>query len=330
MSPISYLATGLAAFLLLQGNAAAESPHPNFLEPDARILFLGDSITQAGTYIAYIDAYLYTHFPDEKFTIFNLGLGSETASGDSEPDHPFPRPCIHTRLDRILAETKPDIVFACYGMNDGIYHPIGEERFQNYIQGVRKLVRKCKAIGAKVILLTPPPFDAHSKTLKGAQLLPAGAEAYSYKDAFKGYDKVLHTYGDFIMGLDVDQSIDIHTPLKRHIRQNRKTNPDYAYGDGIHPNAAGHDVMARTILEALNAPGLDDTPNYSEIKKDNPFAPTLKLITDRRRNHSTAWREHIGHSKPQKTKAPPLPEAEENAAQLDTQIRQSLTPATAE
>ena len=82
-------------FNFLSVSKAENNPsHPNFLSPNSRILFLGDSITQAGTYIAYIDTYLYTHFPDEKFDIINLGLGSETASGDSEPDHPFPRPCI--------------------------------------------------------------------------------------------------------------------------------------------------------------------------------------------------------------------------------------------
>src|SRR5207245_9870562 len=101
------------------------------LQDGQRVVFLGDSNTFAGQYIAYLDAYLYTRFPDKKFELLNLGLPSETVSGLSEPDHPYPRPCIFERLDRILEKTKPDIVVACYGMNDGIYHPFSVQRFKN-------------------------------------------------------------------------------------------------------------------------------------------------------------------------------------------------------
>ena len=67
-----------------------------------RILFLGDSNTFNGAYVQYLDAYLFTRFPDRKFELINLGLPSETVSGLSEPDHPYPRPNVHERLDRGL------------------------------------------------------------------------------------------------------------------------------------------------------------------------------------------------------------------------------------
>ncbi|MBW7460494.1 hypothetical protein K0U00_41170, partial [Paenibacillus sepulcri] len=102
-----------------------------------RIVFLGDSITDEGTYIAYMDAYFRQHMPEHDMTLINLGVNSETASGLSEPDHPFPRPCIHDRLGRALQESRPDWVVLCYGMNDGIYYPFSEERFQAYRQGVQ-------------------------------------------------------------------------------------------------------------------------------------------------------------------------------------------------
>src|SRR3982751_2575490 len=88
-----------------------------FLRDGQRILFLGDSITNAGMYVEYLDAYLATRFPDQRFELINLGLPSETVSGLSEPDHPYPRPDVHERLDRALAKTRPDVVVACYGMN---------------------------------------------------------------------------------------------------------------------------------------------------------------------------------------------------------------------
>src|SRR5437588_2560531 len=92
---------------------------PGFaLRDGQRIVFLGDSNTFAGIYVQYLDAYLFTRFPDRKFELINLGLPSETVSGLSEPDHPYPRPVLRERLDRALAMAKPDVIVACYGMND--------------------------------------------------------------------------------------------------------------------------------------------------------------------------------------------------------------------
>ena len=60
-----------------------------------RVLFLGNSITYAGTYVSAIEAYLITHFPKQSYEFINVGLPSETVSGLSEPNHAdgrFPRP----------------------------------------------------------------------------------------------------------------------------------------------------------------------------------------------------------------------------------------------
>src|SRR5688572_17668343 len=68
-----------------------------------KILFLGDSNTFAGLYIAYVEGYLRTRYPAEDWDLINLGLPSEALSGLSEPDHPYPRPDVHERIDRALA-----------------------------------------------------------------------------------------------------------------------------------------------------------------------------------------------------------------------------------
>src|SRR5207237_312442 len=117
----------LGLLLLTVSGLAAEGRFA--LRDGQRVVFLGDSITNAGMYVQYLDAYLVTRFPDQKFDLINLGLPSETVSGLSEPDHPYPRPDLHERLERVLNKTKPDIVVVCYGMNDGIYYPFSQERF---------------------------------------------------------------------------------------------------------------------------------------------------------------------------------------------------------
>jgi lysophospholipase L1-like esterase len=136
-----------------------------------RILFLGDSITAAGGFVNMIELQLRLHGVDPMPELLNVGLPSETCTGLSEPDHPFPRPDVHERLDRALAAVKPDVVVACYGMNDGIYYPFSEERFQKYQEGINRLIEKVHASGAKLVLMTPPPFDAMPLKAAG-KLLP--------------------------------------------------------------------------------------------------------------------------------------------------------------
>ncbi|MCX5685665.1 MAG: GDSL-type esterase/lipase family protein, partial [Planctomycetota bacterium] len=186
---IGLVAFVLAAAALLAVCASAQADGPPMLANVNRIVFLGDSITYGGQYIDYIDAYLVTRYPDRKIEVLDLGLPSETVSGLSEPGHAggkFPRPCLHERLARLLPKAKADLVVACYGMNDGIYYPLGDERLKAYQDGIRRLVEAVTAAKARLLLLTPPTFDP--VPLKG-RTLPAGLDAYP--KPYERYDDVL-------------------------------------------------------------------------------------------------------------------------------------------
>jgi len=303
--------------------ASAADDGPDYLKADTNILFLGDSITQGGTYIAYLQTYLWDLYPDRNYNLINLGLGSETASGLSEDDHPFPRPDIHTRIDRALAEAKPDLTFICYGMNDGIYHPPSKQRFQAHKKGMEKLINKVKATGSEIILLTPPPFDAQTKRLNGRALASKKAPEFGYKTPYENYDSVLEGYGKWVIEKrdEVALSIDIHTPLKDDLSTIRKMDPTYRYGDGVHPNDRGHYIIARTILKALNAPGIESLLDYSALPTNRSIAKAMPLILERHRFISAAWREHVGHSKPNKETVPPLSDAIVQAKSIENEIR---------
>ena len=160
-----------------------------FTLPQGRILFLGDSITQNGLYVSFIEHELFTQFPDKSFDIISIGLSSETVSGLSEPDHPFPRPCLHDRLEQALLKIQPDVIVACYGMNDGIYHPPDPNRLEAYQEGIRKLIdRAFHADIQHIILLTPPPFDPLpiSERLSGGN-----TRKYGYATPYYKYHEVL-------------------------------------------------------------------------------------------------------------------------------------------
>jgi lysophospholipase L1-like esterase len=289
---------------------------PAFPLQATRILFLGDSITHGGGYIAFVEAQLRLHKVHPLPQIINVGLSSETCSGLSEPTHPFPRPNVHERLDRALAAVRPDVVVACYGMNDGIYYPLSDERFAAYQQGVNTLIDKVHAAGAKLVLMTPPPFDPVPLIAKG-KLKPLGQEEYGYTGMYAGYDDVLTKYGEWIMGQKdrVEMVIDLHTPMVKHAKQQREQDPQFTLSpDGIHPNASGHRLMSETVLAAWGV-----TPIHE------PDAELLKLVTQKTNLLHDAWLSHIGHQRPGVAAGLPLAEAESKASEFEQEIQDRLT-----
>lgn len=296
-----------------------------FIPTKKRIVFLGDSITDDGTYIAQMNHHFRRYMPEADLEMINLGVGSETASGLSEPDHPFPRPCIHDRLDRLLELSQPEWVVACYGMNDAIFHPFSTERFLAYKEGILTLIRKIRAAGAKAIILTPPPYDSESAQAQPVNPQPEGMTHYSYMTPFKCYSSVLAQYGEWILNEGsehADLVIDLHGPLSDHIRTKRENDPGFAYGDGIHPDAEGHWIIAKTIMGELFHLVLERAPAYWS----NPHEASLYRILSREQEilHA-AWKEHVGHSNPGKAIALPLCEAQRKAMAVRDQFKMNLS-----
>lgn len=303
--------TASAALLLSLCSLACsvEAAEP-LIKPGDRVLFLGDSITHAGHYVSLIEAALREAQPGTIPDLINLGLPSETCSGLSEPDHPWPRPNVHERLDRALAKVKPNVVFVCYGMNDGIYYPLAEERFAAYRRGVDRLIEKVQATGAKLVLMTPPAFDPLPLKQKGS-LLPAGADKYAYFAIYEDYDSVLKQYAQWIMQQRkrVDLVIDLHTPVLDYVAKRRQTDPNFTMSpDGVHVNEEGHRVLAVAILAAL---GYESTVSNKSL---------LDLVEARQKIRHDAWLAHVGHKRPGVKAGLPLEQAEAKAAELDRQI----------
>ncbi|MDZ4288855.1 MAG: SGNH/GDSL hydrolase family protein [Prosthecobacter sp.] len=286
--------------------------------PEAkRILFVGDSITYGGTYIQIIEAAAIAKDPERQIEMLNVGLSSETVSGLSEEGHAngqFPRPDLHERLDRVLAKTKPDLVVACYGMNDGIYYPLSPERTKAYQDGMQRLRDKVAAAGAKIIHLTPPVFDPLPIQ---AKLLPAGLD--KYPKPFEGYGLVLDHYSDWLLSMKPKgwQVLDVHGAMTAALAEQRRDNAQFTFAkDGVHPNAAGHLVMARPLLAAW---GLQVT---TDGKPDHVNGPIIfDLIQRKQVLLRDAWLTETGHKRPGVAAGLPLAEAQAKAAELDTQAR---------
>ena len=304
-----FLIASVAASCLLV-SCATRGRHDQMLSGATRVLFLGDSITHSGQYVEFVEAYFVTRFPGRRIEFLNLGLPSETVSGLSEPGHAggqFPRPDLHERLERVLEKTRPDVVIACYGMNDGIYLPFAGERLARFTNGLVRLRERVAAVGAKIIHVTPPTFD----------------EA---RGKGPGYGNALDRYADWMLaqraaGWDV---VDLHGPMNRALTDRRKIEPGFFLaGDGVHPGEAGHWIMAKQILLHLGAKDLADVVESKAMLGVHANGEQiLNLVQKKQRMLRDAWLTETGHKRPGMSKGLPLAEAQAKAAELEKQIRQ--------
>lgn len=307
-----------------------------------RVLFLGDSITQNGRYVALVEAYLWAAYPERDIDIVGAGLSSETASGLTEPVHPFPRPNVNDRLTRALDLVKPNWVVVCYGMNDGIYHPAEPRIVDAYRAGLTKAINEISASGANVILLTPPSFDPNANAVQANLKAAKADEPYGYKKPFEQYDQTLETLGDVVESLrdykGVERIIDIHEATDRYLRRMRFAEPNYQYGDGVHPPDDGHLVMATGLLSGLDC---DSTDVQTTLQRLTGIASSVDSIDaneqqssftnslfERFSTRSTAYRKAIGSVSLPKVEAPSLPEADGIAAESETGLRSRIAEQT--
>jgi lysophospholipase L1-like esterase len=248
-------------------------------------------------------------YPNKNFEIINVGLPSETVSGLSEAGHAggkFPRPDLHERLDRVLAQIKPDLVFACYGMNDGIYMPFDDHRFKKYKKGITWLHNKVVKSGASIIHVTPPIYDE----VKG----PA-------------YANVLDLYSDWLISLRYTlkwEVIDIHWPMKKYLEERRQLDSTFVLAkDGIHPDETGHFLIAKHLLFSLGEKELSYHNNIQEtLQNYRNSTEILNLGAKKQAILKDAWLTQIGHKRPGMNKGLPMKEANQLIIEISKQISQ--------
>jgi lysophospholipase L1-like esterase len=216
-------------------------------------------------------------------------------SEDGHAGGKFPRPCLFERLGRLLEKAKPDVVFACYGINDGIYQPLDADRFAAFKKGVTKLVEQCKEVGVKeVYLVTPPIYDFTPKA-----------------DEFN-YDTVMVEYAKWEVKLKIPavRVIDLHTAM----RKSRDARTEPFSKDRVHSGDDGHLLIARTVLAALAVKVPDEA--VTDVQKD----PLYKLVAEKPAKRSAQWMKHIGYTRETTIKPEPLGTVEVDAAKLQEKI----------
>ena len=277
-------------------------------EVQGTVLILGDSISDQGQYVSWMNCWLALSGRTDVHFV-NTGVSSETCSGLSEPAHPFARPCVLTRAQQALDLVKPDWVVVFYGVNDGIYYPFSEDRFAAYRAGITALLAKIHAAGARALLATPIGFDAPSFA---GTLTPNGATEYSYIEPYAQYDDVMARYAAWVLADDggaalADAVADLRGPFLADVAARRAADTSYNSGDGIHPDAHGHAVIARALLKTLFGVNTDALEALAGSTGDTQSAgerALFDLMYARDALSHFYWKEHIGHDNPNKANVP--------------------------
>jgi lysophospholipase L1-like esterase len=215
----------------------APKPGPLVLEKGDRLAIVGDSITEQKMYSRIIETYLTACTPELAITARQYGWSGETAEGFSH------------RQESDCLRFKPTIATLCYGMNDFRYVPHDDKILAAYVQHYGDVVRAFTKAGVRVILGSPgcvgkvpgwvktangtvDDLNVSLLGLRNADVALAAQEGARFADVF--WPMLTSSYaahGKYGAGYNV------------------------AGGDGVHPNWAGHVVMAYAYLRAMGLSG---------------------------------------------------------------------------
>ncbi len=215
----------------------APAPAGLLLHPGDRLAIIGDSITEQRMYSRLIQTYLTVCVPELKITTRQFGWSGETAEG-----------FLH-RMTNDCLRFQPTIATLCYGMNDHKYRAYDEQNGQWYRANYSAVARSLKASGARVVL--------GSAGCVGKVPSWVGDQ----KAAVEDLNLNLCQFRNLDIEIAAQEQInfaDVFWPmLTTGFAAHQKFGPDYAVSgkDGVHPDWAGHLVMAYAYLKAMGLDG---------------------------------------------------------------------------
>ncbi len=233
---VVFVVTGITASFLSSGSADESQPA---IGEDDRIVFLGDSITEAGDrpngYVDLVRQTFAEQSPDLNVQVIGAGI-----SGNKVPD-------LEARLDRDVLSKNPTRVIVYIGIND-VWHfrldghqGTDESAFEN---GLNNLVDRIRAVGAKVTLCTPSVIG--EKT-----------------DGSNELDEMLDTYANITRKVADEKKTSLIDLRKAFLQELKTLNAEQKpqgllTTDGVHLNPAGDRFVAAQMLSALGVKPMTD------------------------------------------------------------------------
>jgi len=225
--------SALSSFAALTIACFAFAAEPGItLKKGDRIVFLGDSITQAGVgekgYVTLIKNTLAEKHKDLGIEIIGAGI-----SGNKVPD-------LQKRLQKDVLDKKPTIVVIYIGIND-VWHgqddPAKGTSKEKFEAGLKEIIGKIQDAKGQVLLCTPSVIG--EKT-----------------DGKNKNDAKLDEYADISRAVAKELKIpvcDLRKAFQDYLKDKNDKNAEKGVltGDGVHLNDAGNKFVAETILKSL-------------------------------------------------------------------------------
>ena len=226
----------IAAVCMTYTTAFAQTVKP-FKEGE-RAVFLGNSITDGGHYHSYIWLYYMTRFPNMPLRILNGGIGGDTAYD------------MNKRLDGDIFPMKPSVLMVTFGMNDSGYFEyngdnpkeFGEQKYQESIKNYQQMEKRFKDLpDTRIVMVGTSPYD---ETVQLKENVPFKTKNETIKRIVE-YQKESAAKNNW-------EFTDLNAPMVALNQQNQQKDPAFTLcgSDRIHPDNAGHMVMAYLFLKA--------------------------------------------------------------------------------
>ncbi len=203
-------------------------------EPSATLLFIGDSITDAGRtnhvppygegYVSMVRDILNAEYPEQGLTFINTGISGNTIEG------------LQLRWERDCLEHKPDWLFVLIGINDAHVtqdqHREPPTRLEHFESCYADLLEKTATTlpACRTTLLTPYYLEKERKS--------------PIYHLIQRYSDVVKRIGDRF-GLDVLDTQEVFDAVLS------QTNAENWSSDQVHPFPKGHQLIADLVLERL-------------------------------------------------------------------------------
>ena len=196
-----------------------------------RVIFFGDSITQAGVqaggYIVRVDSMCKMEGSGDKYEFIGAGIG-----GNKVYD-------LYLRMENDLLAKDPDVVIIYIGVND-VWHKSSSgtgtdaDKFEKFYQAI---IDKLKAKNIKIILSTPAAIG--EKT-----------------DFSNPQDGDMNEYSNIIRRIASKNSLALVDLRKAFLDYNLKNNPDnkdrgILTTDRVHLNAKGNQLVADEMWKVI-------------------------------------------------------------------------------
>ncbi|MFA6293300.1 MAG: GDSL-type esterase/lipase family protein [Victivallales bacterium] len=225
------------------------------LQPGDLVAVCGDSITQQKVYSVYIEDYLLMCQPVP--SVRTLQFGSNGA-----PAHN-----LRERAPRDLVLFHPTVATTLYGMNDGQYQPLNNERAKGFRKGMGDAVAELKKIGVRTIIVGSPSCVDWPKNPDGTKM----------------YNTTLTSLGEISKEIAQQNGAifaDVHAVMADAIGKARVLNPGYNIGgDGTHPGPSGHLMIAYAFLKAMGCDGAIGTITVDLATNTANATPGHKIIS---------------------------------------------------